>query len=63
MEKKTEIGKINVKEKGKSSAQNNSDGVIHCPINNAVLVNTCQKRKARGGFDWSATGLKEKKMT
>ena len=28
---------------------------IHCPINNAVLVNTCQKKKARGRFDWSAT--------
>ena len=36
---------------------------IHCPINNAVLVNTFQKRKAKGGFDWSATGLKEKEMT
>ena len=35
---------------------------IHCPINNAVLVNTFQKRKAKGGFDWSATGLKEKEM-
>ena len=36
---------------------------IRCPINNAVLVNTFQKRKAKGRFDWSATGLKEKEMT